>query len=88
MVENEIYFYDNGFLKWNINKNTSYIVENKTFTGKICLLSLRNKRKSMGERRSQRKRVRTQLKVSIHKTIGQSLLNVSLEENLCILGVQ
>ena len=84
MVENEIYFYDNGFLKWNINKNTSYIAENKTFAGKICLVSFRNKRKSMGERRSQRKRVRPQLKVSIHKTIGQSLLNVSLEENLCI----
>ena len=47
MIENEIYCYVNGFLKWNISKKTSYIVGNKKFTGKICILNLRNKRKSI-----------------------------------------
>ena len=28
MIENEIYCYINGFLKWNISKKTSYMVEN------------------------------------------------------------
>ena len=46
MVENEIYCYMNDFLKWNISKKTSYIVGKKKFTGKICVLNLRNKRKS------------------------------------------
>ena len=41
----------------------------------------------MGERRSQRKWARSYLKVPIDETIGRSLGNVSLEENLCILGV-
>ena len=45
MIANEIYRDTNGFLKWNIIKTTSYIVENKKFSGKICLLNLRNKRK-------------------------------------------
>ena len=45
MIENEIYCYINGFLKWNISKETSYIVGNKNFFGKICILNLRNKKK-------------------------------------------
>ena len=47
MIENEIYCYVNGFLKCNISKEASYIVENKTLFGKICILNLRNKRKSI-----------------------------------------
>ena len=47
MIENEIYCYINGFLKWNISKKTSYIVGKKKFSGKICILDLRNKRKSI-----------------------------------------
>ena len=47
MIENEINCYINGFLKWNISKKTSYIVRNKKFTRKICVLNLRNKRKSI-----------------------------------------
>ena len=46
MIENEIYCYVNGFLKWNISKKTSYIIGNKKFSGKICILNLKNKRKS------------------------------------------
>ena len=42
----------------------------------------------MSERRSQRKQARSYLKVPIDEIIRQSLGNVSLEENLCILGVQ
>ena len=45
MIENEIYRYVNGFLKWNISKNTSYIVGNKKFTRTISVLNLRNKRR-------------------------------------------
>ena len=45
MIENEIYIYVNGFLKWNISKDTSYMVGNNTFFGKICILNLRNKKK-------------------------------------------
>ena len=45
MIENEIYCYVNGFLKWNISKKTSCIVGNKKFTRKISVLNLRNKRK-------------------------------------------
>ena len=65
MIENEIYCYINSFLKWNISKKTSYIVGKNKFFGKICILNLRNQRKSIfarviirtkGERRSQRKR--------------------------------
>ena len=41
----------------------------------------------MSERRSQRKQARSYLKVPIDEIIRQSLGNVSLEENLCILGV-
>ena len=52
---------------------------------------MRNKRNSIfptkGERRSQRKQARLQLKVAIDETIRRSLENESLEENLCILGV-
>ena len=43
MIENEIYYYINGFLKW-IN---SYIVGNKKYTGQISVFKLRNKRKSI-----------------------------------------
>ena len=42
-----IYCYVNGFLKWNTSKETSYIVGNKNFFGEICILNLRNKRKSI-----------------------------------------
>ena len=42
MIENEIYCYINGFLKCNISKKTSYIVGNKEFFGRICILHLRN----------------------------------------------
>ena len=41
----------------------------------------------MGERRSQRKWARSYSKVTIDETIRRSLGNVSLEENLGILGV-
>ena len=67
MIENEICCYMNGFFKWSINEKTSYIVGNKKFSGKISILILKNKRKSIfgrvsvgtkGERRSQRKRAR------------------------------
>ena len=51
MIEKEIYCYANGFLKINISektsKKTSYIVGKKKFFGKICILNLRNKRKSI-----------------------------------------
>ena len=47
MIENEIYCYINGFLKWNISKKTSYVIGNKKFFGKICILNWRNKRKSI-----------------------------------------
>ena len=47
MIENETYCYGNDFLKWDIGKNTSYIVGNNKFFGKICILNLRNKRKSI-----------------------------------------
>ena len=47
MIENEIYCYINGFLKWNISKKTSYIIGNKKFFRKICILDLRNKRNSI-----------------------------------------
>ena len=40
-----------------------------------------------GERRSQRKQAKLKLKVPIDETIGWSLGNESLEENLCILEV-
>ena len=45
MTENEIYCYVNGFLNWNISKKTSYIVRNKKYSGNICILNLRKKRK-------------------------------------------
>ena len=47
MIENKICCYINGFFKWNTSKKTSYIVRNRKFTKKICLLNLRNKRKSI-----------------------------------------
>ena len=37
----------NGFLKCNISKKTSYIVGNKKFSGKMFILNLGNKRKSI-----------------------------------------
>ena len=45
MTENE--FCINVFVKWNISKKFSYIVGNNKFFGKICILDLRNKRKSI-----------------------------------------
>ena len=45
MIEIEIYYNFNGFLKWNINKRTSCIVGNKKCFGKIYILNLRNKTK-------------------------------------------
>ena len=45
MIENEIYCYVNGFLKWNISTEINYIVWNKKFFGKIYILDLKNKRK-------------------------------------------
>ena len=47
MIENEIYCYVNGFLKWNISRKTSYVIGNKKFFGKICILDLRSKRKGI-----------------------------------------
>ena len=38
----EIYCYVNGFLKWNISKDTIYIVGNKQFFGKICIPYISN----------------------------------------------
>ena len=67
MNENENCCYVNGFLKWNISKKSSYIVGNKKFFEKICIVNLREKRESIfarvslrtkGEGRSQRKRAR------------------------------
>ena len=46
MIENEIYCYINSFLKWNTSKETRYIVGNKKFFGKSCILNSRNKSKS------------------------------------------
>ena len=45
MIENEIYFYTNGFLKWNNSKKTSYNVGNKKFSGKKNLHSQFEKQK-------------------------------------------
>ena len=50
MIENEIHCYVNGFLKWKISKKTTYIVGNKKVARKICVLNLRNKRKSIFSR--------------------------------------
>ena len=47
MIENEIYCYVNGFLRWNIRKKTSDIAGNKKFLGRIGILKLRDKRKSI-----------------------------------------
>ena len=47
MIENKIYCYINGFLKWNNSKKIIYIVRNKKFTRRICILNLRNKRKNI-----------------------------------------
>ena len=52
----------------------------------MCVLNLRNKIQKI-ERRSQRKRARSQLKVPMDETIRRSLGDVSPEENLCILRV-
>ena len=65
MIENEIYCYVNGFLKWNISKETSYIVGNKVrqFLERFEFLIWEAKEKvflqesslgTKGERRSQR----------------------------------
>ena len=47
MIENEIYCYVNSFLKCNITKKSSYIVGSRKSFGKINILNLRNKRKSI-----------------------------------------
>ena len=47
MIENKFHCYVNGFLKWNISKKTSDVKGNKKIFGKICILNLRNKRKSI-----------------------------------------
>ena len=65
MIENEIYCYINGFLKWNISKKTSYMVEN--FLERFGFFILETKEKvslqeqssgTKGERISQRKQTR------------------------------
>ena len=70
--------------------------ETKTFLERFAFLIWETKEKvslqkwslgTKGERRWHRKRARISLKVPIDETIGQSLGNESLEENLCILGV-
>ena len=65
MIEKEIYCYVNGFLKWNISKKTSYVIGNKKFFGKICILNLRNKRKSIFARviirNERRKKITTEM---------------------------
>ena len=38
MTENEIYYYVNGFLKWNISRETSYIVGNKNLPERFAFL--------------------------------------------------
>ena len=55
---------------------------------------MRNKRSlqewslgTKGEKKSERKRARLELKVPIDETIGRYLGDESLEKNLCILGV-
>ena len=45
MIENEIYSYINGFMKWNISKKTSYIVGNKKFLERFALLISERKEK-------------------------------------------
>ena len=92
MIQNDIYCYVSGFWKSNISKKTSYNVGNKEITRKICNLNLRNKMQqyssgTTGEKSSQRKRARSQLKVPIDETIRRSLGNASLVENLCIFRV-
>ena len=47
MIENEIHV--NGFLKWNISKETSYIIGNKEFFGKICFSSNQNQLKDKSD---------------------------------------
>ena len=47
MIENEIYYHVNSFLRWNISKETSYIIGNDKFFGKICILNLRNKTQNL-----------------------------------------
>ena len=45
MIENEIYCYVNGFLKWNIGEKNIYIVGNEKFTGKFAFLIWETKEK-------------------------------------------
>ena len=82
-------------MKLNIKKKTSYILVNKKFTGKICILTFGIERKSIFaraitrskvERKSKKKRARLQLVVPIEETIERRLGNESLEENFCILA--
>ena len=83
-------------LKWNISKKTSYIVGNKKFTRKMCVLNLRNKRKSIFAgviiryyegKKITRETGKTIIKIPIDETIGRSLGNEPLKESLYILGV-
>ena len=45
MIENEIYRYVNGFLKWNISKKTSYIIGNNKFLERFAFLIWETKEK-------------------------------------------
>ena len=38
MIENEIYCYVNGFLKWNISKKSSYDIGSKKFLERFAFL--------------------------------------------------
>ena len=46
MIENEIYFYINGFLKCNISRKTSYIVGNQKFLERFEFLIWETKEKT------------------------------------------
>ena len=46
MIENKIYYYVNGFLKWNISQETSHIVGNKTFLERFAFLIWETKEKA------------------------------------------
>ena len=96
MIENEIYCYINGFLKWNISKKASYIVGNKKFTRKICVLNLRNKKKSIFARviiryyewkKITKETGKVIIKITYRWNNGRSLGNESLEVSLCNLWV-
>ena len=47
MIENDIYCYVIGFLKWDISKKTSYLVGNNKIFRKTGILNLTKRRKSI-----------------------------------------